>query len=212
MKFQTIFFDVDDTLYSKDSGVWQAVRARIEDYMRQRLAIPEDQIPILREHYLQHYGSSLRGLMTHYHIDPEDYLLFVHDVPIETLIKPNPALGRMLVKLPQSKWIFTNSSLAHTQRVLRTLGVQGYFNGVVDIKAMDYLSKPDAASYTLALHMANGLHPSLALFVDDQGANLAPAKNLGAGTVLVGNEPHPAADLQIPRIEDLISKWPALSR
>jgi putative hydrolase of the HAD superfamily len=209
VSYQTIFFDLDNTLYTKESGVWQAMLARIEEYMRVSVGIPVNQIPIVRKSYLERYGTSLRGLLADYQIDAEDYLDFVHDVPIETLIQPNPALGEMLAKLPQQKWIFTNSSRAHSKRVLAALGVVAYFEGVIDTKAMGYRSKPDAAVYTLAFQQVGG-DPASALFIDDQGVNLVPARNQGAGTVLVGSETHPAADLIIDRVEDLLLKLPAL--
>lgn len=212
VQIQTIFFDLDDTLYPKDSGVWQAVRRRIEDYMRQRLAIADDQVFVLREKYLQQYGTSLRGLMADYQIDPDDYLTFVHDVDIEKMIPANPALGSMLAELPQRKWIFTNSSVAHSQRVLAALGIGEHFEGILDVKAMNYRSKPDASAYALAIEKTGTARAGAALFLDDQPSNLQPAKQLGAGTVLVGSgQPHPAADHQIGRAEDLLLEWPALA-
>jgi putative hydrolase of the HAD superfamily len=126
------------------------------------------------------------------------------------MIGANPALAEMLAKLPQQKWIFTNSSRAHSQRVLAALGVQGYFEGVIDTKAMGYRSKPDAAVYTVALQQAGGDSAS-ALFIDDQDVNLVPAKKLGCATVLVGSGEAPsAADLVIGRVEDLLLNLPAL--
>lgn len=211
MKIQTIFFDLDDTLYPRTSGVWQAVRGRIEQYMRERLHIRASKVAALREEYLVTYGTSLRGLMKVYDIDPDDYLLYVHDLPIEDMIRPNAKLGRVLAQLPQSKWIFTNASLAHARRVLAALGASRYFAGIVDVKAMGFRSKPYAASYRLGLEAAGVNGVASALFVDDQGANLVPAKALGASTVLVGtHEPHPAADYSVPTVEQLLEAYPAL--
>lgn len=213
VQIQTIFFDLDDTLYPKESGVWQTVRRRIEDYMRDRLSIPDDQVFVLREKYLQQYGTSLRGLMADYQIDPDDYLTFVHDVDIETMIPANPALGSMLAKLPQRKWIFTNSSVPHSQRVLAALGIGEHFAGILDVKAMNYLSKPDASAYAMAIDKTGTADLTAALFLDDQPGNLQPAKQLGAATVLVGSaQAHPAADRFVMRAEDLLQEWPALAR
>jgi len=212
VQIQTIFFDLDDTLYPKESGVWQAVRRRIEAYMRERLAIPDDQVFVLREKYLQQYGTSLRGLMADYQIDADDYLAFVHDVDIENMVPVNPNLGFMLAKLPQRKWIFTNSSTTHSQRVLAALGIGQHFEGILDVKAMNYRSKPDASAYALAIERTGTIGAGAALFLDDQGSNLQPAKQLGAATVLVGSsQPHPGADRFIARAEDLLREWPALA-
>ena len=212
MQISTIFFDLDDTLYPRESGVWQTVRARIEDYMRDRLAIPEPQVSILREKYLKQYGTSLRGLMADYKIDAEDYLAFVHDVDIEGMISPNAKLAEMLAKLPQRKWIFTNSSTTHSQRVLNALGVTAHFDGILDIKAMNYSSKPDASAYSLAVEKTGTHSLANTLFLDDQPGNLEPARRLGAATVLVGNpDNHSSADRLIQRAEDLLSAWPELA-
>ncbi len=204
MKTSLIFFDLDDTLYRRETGVWQAIRGRIEGYMRERLHLPKSQVIALRAAYLATYGSTLRGLMENHQIDPDDYLLYVHDVPIEAMLRPSAALARMLSQLPQQKWVFTNASLAHARRVLAALGISQHFAGIVDIKALGYQNKPEDAAYHLALKAAGERDAVATLFVDDQGVNLEPAKKLGAGTVLVGTrEPHPAASYSILAVEQL---------
>jgi putative hydrolase of the HAD superfamily len=177
--------------------------------MHEEMKIPVEQVPVIRKGYLDKFGTSLRGLMNDYQIDADGYLIYVHDVPIETMLAANPALAAMLAKLPQRKWIFTNSSEAHSQRVLTALGIAQFFEGIIDVKAMGYRSKPDSAVYQLALDTL-GVPAATSLFVDDSTSNLAAAKALGAGTVLIGTEPTPAADQVIEYVEDLLSVWPAL--
>jgi len=212
VKTQTIFFDLDGTLYPDVSGgVWEALRARIEMYMHERVEIPQAKVAALRDSYLKRYGTTLRGLTVDYHIDPDEYLVYVHDVPIEEMIRPNGKLGDLLSKLRQRKWVFTNSSLEHSRRVLAALGISAHFDGIVDIKAMGFRNKPEPSSYTLALERAGLVGAETSLFVDDQGANLEPAKLLGASTVLVGSrEPHPAADSSIATVEELLLAMPGL--
>jgi putative hydrolase of the HAD superfamily len=204
VKTSLIFFDLDDTLYRRETGVWQAIRSRIEGYMRERLHMPKSQVTALRAAYLATYGSTLRGLMENHQVDPDDYLLYVHDVPIEAMLRPSAALAKMLSQLPQQKWVFTNASLAHARRVLAALGISQHFAGIVDIKALEYHNKPEEAAYQLALKAAGEHAAAATLFVDDQGVNLEPAKKLGAGTVLVGTrEPHPAAGYCLLTLEQL---------
>ncbi|MCW5875740.1 MAG: pyrimidine 5'-nucleotidase [Anaerolineales bacterium] len=210
MRTQAIFFDLDNTLYPRSSGVWTAARARIEEYMHARLGIPRGRVPELRDELLATYGTTLQGLMAHYQVDADDYLLFVHDLPIEEMLRPNARLSRMLAGLPQQKWVFTNASLEHARRVLVALGVSQYFNGILDIKAMGLRNKPQPEPYQLALESA-GLPAAACLFADDLGHNLEPAKRLGARTALVGSrEPHPAADYSLAAIEDLLQTIPGL--
>lgn len=212
MKTETIFFDLDGTLYPDvKGGVWEAMRVRIEMYMHERVGIPKSKVAELRANYLGRFGTTLRGLTMDYDIDPDEYLVYVHDVPVEEMIRPNGKLADLLSRLLQRKWIFTNSSLEHSRRVLAALGVAAHFDGIVDIKAMSFRNKPEPSSYTLALQRAGLVGAETALFVDDQGANLEPAKQLGAGTVLVGSrEPHPAADRSIATVEELLVAMPRL--
>jgi putative hydrolase of the HAD superfamily len=208
--YKTIIFDLDSTLYGDESGVWQAVRARIESYMGERLSIPLAEIPVLRQEYLEKYGTTMQGLYRHYEIDRDDFMFYVHDIPIDTMIAANTALADMLAQLPQIKWILTNSTIAHSRRVLDALGVSDNFAGILDSKSLGYRSKPDAAVYPLALEHI-GQDATHVLLIDDQAVNLEPAKRLGAGTVLVGSAPpHPAADHSIQRIEDLLVAMPSL--
>lgn len=212
VKTQTIFFDLDGTLYPDvTGGVWEALRGRIEMYMYERIGIPKAKVAALRDSYLKRYGTTLRGLTTDYSIDPDEYLVYVHDVPIEEMIRPNGKLGDLLSKLQQRKWVFTNSSLEHSRRVLTALGIGAHFDGIVDIKAMSYRNKPETSSYILALERAGKQNAESSLFVDDQGVNLEPAKHFGASTVLVGSrEPHPAADKSIAKVEELLAAMPGL--
>ena len=59
MCFETVFFDLDATLYPETNGLWPAIRMRIDQYMREVMQIPGDEIPYLREDYYINYGTSL---------------------------------------------------------------------------------------------------------------------------------------------------------
>ncbi len=69
MTYSTLFFDLDDTLYPANSGLWLEIRSRMEQYMHERLGLPEDKIPELRQIYLEKYGTTLRGLQHEFQID-----------------------------------------------------------------------------------------------------------------------------------------------
>lgn len=211
MRFSTLFFDLDGTLYENQTGIWQMVGERIDAYMREEVGIPESEVAKLRKGYLESYGTTLRGLHIHHQVDPEAYLHYVHDIPLEEQLSPNGELDALLRRLPQCKWIFTNASREHALRVLAALDVGAHFQGILDVKDMDYRSKPEAGAYALALDLAGERQAARSVFIDDRAENLAPAKTLGATTVLVGTrEPHPAADHSILRIEELLEGLPSL--
>ena len=210
-KYSTVFLDLDDTLYPSSSGVWDAVGHRINLFMVERLAIQPDRVSELRDSYFRSYGTTLHGLMTNHNADPYEYLDFVHDVPLDQMLNPNPALQSMLGKLPQRRIVFTNACLGHVQRVLRRLGVEQEIDGIVDLLAMNLQHKPQSEAYQLALAAAGESDASACLLVDDRLENLRPAASLGMTTVWVSNA---AGDNQVDhRIEvvtDLIDAVPAL--
>jgi putative hydrolase of the HAD superfamily len=204
MEYRALFFDLDDTLYPSGNGLWEAIQTRMNAYITERLEIPLEKTAALRKQYYLTYGTTLRGLQRHHNVDPEDYLAFVHDLPLGEYIQADPSLRELIERLPQDKWIFTNSDAAHAGRVLDALGVSGCFKGIVDICALDYHCKPEPAAYQRALQIAGNLDPNSCMFFDDSLRNLRPARDLGIFTVLVGKqEQDPAACLSIRSLFEL---------
>lgn len=209
--YTTLFFDLDDTLYPPQNGVWTAIRERMNLYMREKLCLPPDQIPNLRRYYYETYGTTLRGLQIHYQVDPNDFLAFVHDLPIREMVQPDPKLGEMLASLPQRKFIFTNADSAHASRILDALGVQGCFDGMIDVRALDFQCKPDPIAYRMALSLAGETLPQRCVYLDDSLRNLAPARELGFFTILIGaNQDHSAVDCAMLRPHELPRVMPEL--
>jgi putative hydrolase of the HAD superfamily len=116
MPYTTIFFDLDDTLYPVQAGLWEAIRNRMSQYMAERMGLPVEQIDALRKQSLETYGTTLRGLQHNYHSDSDDYLAYVHDLPLDKFIQPDPVVRQMLLSLPLHRWIFTNADSQHAQR------------------------------------------------------------------------------------------------
>ena len=211
MEYSTIFFDLDDTLYPSTNGLWEAIRERMNLFMEKRLNLPADEISDLRRHYFIKYGTTLKGLQFHHDVDADEFLAFVHDLPLKSFLKPDPALQKLVQSLPQKKWIFTNADVAHAKRVLDLLGLEGYFNGIIDVRANNFFCKPQLEAYRSALAHAGETDPTRCVFLDDSARNLAPATQLGFYTVLVGaHEPNPAARCTIPSIHDLPKQIPEL--
>jgi putative hydrolase of the HAD superfamily len=188
MTITTIFFDLDDTLYDKSNRLWDAIRDRMNLYMLDKLRIAPDQVGYLRRHYYENYGTTLRGLQLHYNINADDYLAFVHDLPLENYIRPNPELRRLLQSIPQSKYVFTNADSDHADRVLRILDILDCFLAIIDIRAMNYHCKPEEEAYRTALEIAGVRLAHGCLMIDDSSRNLAKARELGFTTVLVGKD------------------------
>lgn len=211
MQISTLFIDLDGTLYPSDNGVWDLIAERMNRYIHEHFNIPIEEVPLLRLDYYQQYGTSLRGLQHHYDVDAEDYLAYVHDIPIRDFIAPNPQMRDMLQRISLPKWILTNSDRYHSRRVLQALGIDDLFEGVVDVVATDYLPKPEPAVFKIALNMAGNPAPKNCMFFDDLPKNLRPAREMGFTTVLVGDkEPEDTHDYYIRHIMHLADEFPWL--
>ena len=138
-------------------------------------------------YYYHTYGTSLRGLMAEESVDAEDYLAFVHDIDITRYLGLNPDLDAMLRRIPLAKVVFTNATQEHARRVLDLLGVADHFPFVIDIRAMDFASKPDPYAYRRILELI-GAQAEACILVEDNPRNLSPAKALGMTTILVDHE------------------------
>jgi putative hydrolase of the HAD superfamily len=193
MPITTIFIDLDGTLYPEKSGLWQAIKNRIDLYLQEKMGFPHAEALAIRQRYLDRYGTTLRGLQAEYQVDSQDYLDFVHDLPLENFISPDPALSRLLHEFEQPLWVFTNSDRKHADRVLRILGIENTFQGIIDINRLSFLCKPDPAAYQRALEIVGSLSASEALLVDDSWVNILAASRIGFQTVLVADEPPPEA-------------------
>jgi len=188
MRFNTFFFDLDETLYPTSSGLWSAIRERINTFLLERMGFPPDQIDVMREQYFREYGTTLRGLQANYTVDMDEYLAFVHNVPLEAHLHPDPVLRGVIEALPARKFIFTNADSLHANRVLDVLGLQGLFDGILDVYTLAPYCKPMPESFELALQAAGSPDPHTCALLDDQARITRAAHRLGLYTILVGKE------------------------
>ncbi len=204
MRFTTFFFDLDETLYPASTGLWELMRVRIDAYLRERLGFPPEAIDAVREKYFREYGTTLRGLQINHQVDMDDYLAYVHDVPLEQYLRPDPRLRAALEALPARKFIFTNADCAHAGRVTRALGLEGVFDGCIDVHVIAPYCKPMPEAFEKALAAAGNPEPRACVLLDDQARITRAARALGMYTVLVGkDDPGADADLALPSLADL---------
>jgi len=178
-------FDLDNTLYPPHVHLWKVVDTRIEQYVQERLDVDPLTAGRVRKDFLRKYGTTLQGLMHHHGVSPDEYLEFVHDVPISEIVPPRPELTGMLSSLPGRRVVFTNGSESYARRVLAALGVSDLMDGIYGIEFMEYVAKPSPYPYGKLLR-ANGVNPEDSLFCEDLRENLFPARELGMFTVWVG--------------------------
>ena len=177
-------FDLDDTLYSPETQFMGLIQGRINDYVVRTAGLPADEALVVQKGYLRDYGTSLAGLMAHYHIDPKDFLAEVHDVPLD-LLSPDPGMRAGLERLKGPRIVFTNGATGHAHRVLDKLGIDDLFDGVFALEDADLIPKPDPRTFQRMIDRF-GVDPATAAFFEDTPRNLQPAKAIGMTTVLVG--------------------------
>lgn len=84
--------------------------------------------------------------------------------------------------------ILATNNFRIAQDLLATRYLDAGLVAAIVNSAMIGSRKPDPKFYGFAVEAA-GVDPTFALFVDDQEVNLAPARDLGMATVLVGADP-----------------------
>jgi putative hydrolase of the HAD superfamily len=77
-------------------------------------------------------GPRYCGLQAHYNIDAEDYLAFVHDLPLEEYISLIRA-AQTCSLASRGAGSSTNSDHNHANRVINILRLAGCFDGIIDI-------------------------------------------------------------------------------
>jgi putative hydrolase of the HAD superfamily len=186
MRFTTLFFDLDDTLYPSSTGLWSAIKVRMNLYMCERLGLPEKDIPFLREQYFKMYGTTLRGLQERHSVDKEDFLAFVHDLPLKDYLTPNLVVRDVIASLPTRNLIFTNADVSHARRVLAMLQLDDLFEKVVDVNEVAPYCKPMPESFAIAMELADEPDPRKCVMVDDLPRTTRAALNVGMASLLYG--------------------------
>lgn len=197
-------FDLDDTLYPPESGVFTAVMDRIRSYTARVTGIPVEKAAALQREYAARYGTTLRGLMEEHGVDPKDFLADVHTVD-RSALAPDAGLASALSRLPGRKFIMTSGTHAHVGETLACLAIADRFDGVFDIADADYLPKPAEATYAAFVERFS-IEPAAAAMFEDAPRNLVVPRALGMRTVLVTGQkaPRPAA----PAADFVISDLP----
>jgi putative hydrolase of the HAD superfamily len=82
-------FDLDQTLYPPEAGLFAQMGPRIADFVMRTLGVDAAEAGRLRDAYWASHGTTLHGLMTLHGVDPAPYLAEVHDIDLSGLV-PDP--------------------------------------------------------------------------------------------------------------------------
>jgi len=180
----TWLFDLDNTLYPVESGFMKQAEGRMTAFVAKATGLPLDQAYELQKTYYRDYGLTLRGLMAHHGVDPDEYHAIFHDLSLDALAHDADLLTA-LQRLPGRRLIFTNADAHHAERVLGRLGLADLFEEVFHIGSFGFTPKPDSIAFERMVE-AHGVAPQATAFFEDSERNLEPAAKIGMTTVLVG--------------------------
>ena len=180
---ETWIFDLDNTLYSPSTCLFHQIDVRMKEFIADALSLDMDAAFKLQKAYYREYGTTLKGLMINDGIDPNAFLEYVHDID-HSVLEPDPNLDNALRRLPGRKFIHTNGPENHAHQVVDRLGVTGHFDAIFDIRASNYIPKPELESY-LELIQSYGINTHSSAMFEDSLPNLMSAAKLGMLTVWV---------------------------
>ena len=182
-KINTWIFDLDNTLYSADSGIFQQVHTLMGKFVSAHLNIDIKKAKELQRKYYRQHGTTLRGMMDNHNVDPDHFLSEVHQLDY-SIVDPNFKLNRELKKLKGRKIIYTNANRQHANDILIRLELTNLFDEIFDIKTANYIPKPEASPYEQIISEFN-IDPITTIMFDDIAKNLVPAKNVGFASVWI---------------------------
>tara|TARA_B100000965_G_scaffold323936_1_gene285760 strand:- start:186 stop:860 length:675 start_codon:yes stop_codon:yes gene_type:complete len=181
MKFKdninTWIFDLDNTLYSADSGIFQQVHRLMGEFISKNLNMDLTEAKKLQSKYYKQHGTTLRGMIDNHGTNPDYFLEEVHKLDY-SIVGPNDLLNRELKKLEGRKIIYTNANKQHVINVLERIDLTNFFDEIFDIKMANYIPKPEIKPYEQIINLFN-INPKSSAMFDDIAKNLVSAKKVG---------------------------------
>ena len=179
-------FDLDNTLYSGDTKVFDQVDKKMSKYISGKLNVSIEEAKKIQKNYFYEYNTTLNGMIKNHKIDPDEFLEFVHDIDIDFLRK-DPDLAKEIEKLEGKKIIFTNGSRKHAINITKRIGIDQYFDDIFDIVNANFIPKPAIEPYKKLVEK-HKIDPKLCVLVEDIARNLKPAYEMGMKTVWIEND------------------------
>jgi len=179
-------FDLDNTLYSGNTKVFDQVDKKMSQYISEKLNVSLEKAKKMQKNYFHEYNTTLNGMIKNHKIDADEFLDFVHDIDVDFL-KKDIELGQELKKLDGKKIIFTNGPKKHAINITQRIGVDQYFDDIFDIVDSDFVPKPAVEPYK-KLIKKHKIDPKLCVFIEDIARNLKPAYEMGMKTIWIEND------------------------
>ncbi len=182
----TWVFDLDNTLYPPEARLFDQIEVKMTDYVMATLGVDRTKADHLRNKYWHDHGTTLAGLMNEHGIDPDPYLIAVHEISLDHL-EPDTELDARIRALPGRKIVYTNGCAPYAERVIAQRGLTGAFDAVYGVEHAGFLPKPQQQAFE-AVFARDGVVPQRAAMFEDEARNLAAPHAMGMRTVHVAPE------------------------
>jgi putative hydrolase of the HAD superfamily len=164
-------FDLDNTLHDASHAAFGPTNQAMTEYIATHLRMPEPEASALRQHYWEHYGATMLGLVRHHGVKASHFLEETHRLPgLEARLRTSLHDRAVLRRLPGRKYILTNAPRAYALRVLNTLRLASFFDGVISIEDMRMFGharpKPDSRMFQRVAAQLK-VQPSRCVLVED---------------------------------------------
>lgn len=207
MQNKVLVFDLDATLYYAGDKIEELCDAKVIRYFADKLNISLKQSEDLIKDIRSRYAYDVEALEHDFPFSKFEFMEDVCDVDV-SILQPDTKLNGLLKRLPQPKYILTDSTRRHVSDTLKAIRVdENLFTGVFDAHDMNYTFKYNPESFRLFLQKY-GLKASDCVLFEDSANNLKVAKSLGFKTVLIRPEcpEEQKADYWFPDIKTATTK------
>ena len=91
-------FDLDNTLYSGATKVFEQVDKKMTNYISTKLKISKEEAKKIQKNYFVEYNTTLNGMIKNHKIDANEFLEFVHDIDL-SFLKEDRQLDEQIEKI-----------------------------------------------------------------------------------------------------------------
>ena len=193
-------FDLDNTLYPPSCRLFDQIDQRMADFISLLLKVDKVEAKRIQKTFFYEHGTTLRGLMTIYGIEPYSFLEYVHDID-HSPVPACPGLASAIRTLPGRKLVPLVKTSYHAEKVLDRLGIKDLVDEVFDIVHCDFIPKPQREPY-LKFVQRTGIAPQRTAMFEDIARNLEPPHELGMTTVLVQSQDNTDGNLMNAKLGD----------
>ena len=82
------FFDLDNTLYCANSGIFDQIHKKMGEFISKNLKVSLKEAKFLQKKYFIENGTTLYGLMINHNINPKEFLYKIFYVFFEESLYP----------------------------------------------------------------------------------------------------------------------------